>query len=376
MGDINAACYACASHSGVLEQDSKVYPAHAQVLNKRPFPEGPHAELLVIDDRIALDAVPRGRRVVSSEVDYSFVKGGQLVEDAGLKQHDGKKIRNAPHCIQLGMELRGRIPQVEVSRQRRYNLAEISIAQAASGQATVALLQCLNSSWCHCLAARRPCMSLLHASFRDKEGARKRDEIFRASSGTRAEWQLLACLAPAMVANLAAEHSDMIISTDASEQATAAAVAPLDPGSHQQLWRNRDRRGAYTWVRSREAISAIRAETGAAGGTLEEALAQEQQSPERLLIEVFDFLEVFAGKESPLSSAMSRAGLRCGPRIDIQRHGMWDMECPRVIEWLLFLVEHDRVWYVHLAPACRTHSVALQPRLRSVQRPLGFNPAD
>ena len=39
------------------------------------------------------------------------------------------------------------------------------------------------------------------------------------------------------------------------------------------------------------------------------------------------------------------------------------------------MILHDRIWYVHAAPYCRTQSVAFQPRVRSREAPLGFDPA-
>jgi hypothetical protein len=82
---------------------------------------------------------------------------------------------------------------------------------------------------------------------------------------------------------------------------------------------------------------------------------------------------VCCGPHHPLSDAMARAGLRVGPHVDVLVHPMWDLTCPRVLEWLIFLIAHDRVWYVHLAPPCTTFSVARKPALRSAGLPAGFS---
>ena len=40
-------------------------------------------------------------------------------------------------------------------------------------------------------------------------------------------------------------------------------------------------------------------------------------------------------------------GLRVGPKIDLFMHSMWDLTHSRILEWVLWLVQNDRVWYIH-----------------------------
>ena len=100
---------------------------------------------------------------------------------------------------------------------------------------------------------------------------------------------------------------------------------------HEELWRHRDRKGAYTWLRGSAAVALLRADPDAAE-VLEEHIASQLVSPTRVLVGTFDFVEVMCGPRAPLLQAMARQGLRCGPVIDLAVFGMWDVREPRILE--------------------------------------------
>ena len=110
--------------------------------------------------------------------------------------------------------------------------------------------------------------------------------------------------------------------------------------------------------------------------TLEDDCFGTAPSPERILIETFDFVELCCGPRSPLSAAVARAGLRVGPRIDLAVHPMWDLRALRVVEWILFLAERRRVWWWHSGVPCTDFSVAKHPVARTHAAPWGFDPKD
>ena len=60
--------------------------------------------------------------------------------------------------------------------------------------------------------------------------------------------------------------------------------------------------------------------------------------PARHLFESWDYVEVCCGKNAVLIDACSKRGLRCGPKIDILPHSIWDIRTNRVVEWLLFCI--------------------------------------
>ena len=93
--------------------------------------------------------------------------------------------------------------------------------------------------------------------------------------------------------------------------------------------------------------------------------------PQRSLIERWDYLEICCGRNAPLISACTKAGLRCGPRIDLLTHSIWDVKSGRLIEWIIFLVDKGRVFDIHSGAPCTTFSFARCPKDRSKLLPYG-----
>ena len=110
-----------------------------------------------------------------------------------------------------------------------------------------------------------------------------------------------------------------------------------------------------------------------AADNLEADLRGSTPSPQRILIETFDFVELCCGQTAPLMRAVGRAGLRCGPRIDILAHEFWDLSQTRVVEWLLFLANNRRVWHWHSGVPCTDFSVAKHPKPRRGDAPWGID---
>ena len=89
------------------------------------------------------------------------------------------------------------------------------------------------------------------------------------------------------------------------------------------------------------------------------------------LIERWDDFEVCRGRDAPLISACTRAGLRCGPRIDILSHSIWDLKSGRLIEWIIFLINNWRLYYIHSGAPCTTCCIASCPKDRFKLQPYG-----
>ena len=87
----------------------------------------------------------------------------------------------------------------------------------------------------------------------------------------------------------------------------------------RELWRHRERRGAYTRIYGHWAtqlrLNGLRDEADA----LEADCRGTAPSPERVLIETFDFMEICCGPRSPLCEAMARQGLLVGPTSTLPR---------------------------------------------------------
>ena len=376
MGDLNAPCWACGSHRGVLAQDPAVHPSTGRVLNGCPFPEGEAVEIVVIDDRVGCCVVPRTEARSPPSVRHSFDRGAQLLEAAGLRTHRSKSVRDAVHAVPLGVELRGDLPRGEAERMRRACLAQISVHLAGHGRVSGATMQILNSHWTYALEARRLVSCVMDRVFKDMPDAADLNRVFALSSRARDEYVGLAICAPLLARDLGARFSSSVVCTDASDDRGAVCRTCITPELHRHFWRHRERRRTYTWLRSRLAASFARRGQEKELADLEETLAATSMSPDRVLAEVFDFIEICSGREAPLTEAMAKEGLRVGPRIEICLHRLFDLGELRILEWVLFLVQHDRVWYTHTAAPCRLFSIARHPRCRSHEIPEGFDRSD
>ena len=377
MGDLNAVDWATAAHREILESAGAL-PREEQVLQGRPFPRGPCAHALVIDDHVAVVASDGKRSPAAERAAAAFDRAGPAYEAAGVHRHPDKQVRGAPEGVLIGAEILGREGYIGAERLRRVHLSALTLLVLSTGIVTGALLRRLVSSWVYVLLFRRPLLCLLGAAFKELPDIRQDSLVFKLSAATRQELAQLAALAPAMCTNMRASHSDQLIATDASSFALGATAAPLPPAVHQALWRHRERRGWPTHLcgKQGEWIRACAPERVAAEFEEEVAARYVAQDYSRNLVERFDVLELCCGKGAPFLAACARMGLRCGPRIDLLLHPMWDLRSGRVIEWVLHLVSNNRVRYIHCGAPCTTFSIARHPRLRSVARPLGFHPAE
>ena len=131
------------------------------------------------------------------------------------------------------------------------------------------------------------------------------------------ELKTLVVLVPLMVSNLAAEVSQELWAVDASPFGDGAAAAVVPSPGASELWRRRERRGAYTRLQAHWQATLRSTETRLDLDSLEPDMYGSRPRPERVLIETFDFIEICSGPQGPVSAAVAAAGLRTGPRIDL-----------------------------------------------------------
>ena len=419
MGDVNASDWATEAHAKILGEAGAM-PAEKRVLHGKPYPRGPVAQALAIDDHVAIANVPlaAGARPVaapasaprpramslatatpmppavatpmppsaspSDDVRACFERAGGAYARAGLHRHPAKQRRAEAQGTALGAEILGDAGHIASERLRRLRLADLSLRIATGRYSTGALLRAVVSSWIFVLLFRRPLLCLLWECFRalpDLAGGAAADSVvFELPAAVRQELVVLAAMAPAMTSNVRAHPSSTLLATDASDDAIAAVRAPISQELHRELWRVRDRKGWPTHLLGRhgEWLHARGSDRDRAdlGESLHAELLQAQAcDPERSLVEYFDVMEVFTGPRGPFLQACSRQGLRVGPLIDLQLSAAWDLSEGRLMEWLLFLIQAQRVLYIHFGPPCTSFSLARRPALRSRAFPFGFRPS-
>ena len=376
MGNKNLVDWAQEAHSSILDKGVS-FPVSSRILPHRPFPRHPWVEFLIIDDHGALAAVAPSSSKAPAGMTASFEKGSIAVEEAGLKQHASKRVRDSKSCVLVGQELQGRLNLLGASRHRRFLLSQGSWMLARYRIASGALTRKLTATWTYVCCSRRPTLCILDRSFKDQPSVPDDDKVFKVSIKHATEMLILAVLAPLLVAEADAGFSDLIFCSDAPLARGVACKAHVPVAVHREIYRHRERRGAYTFLHS-----AAAQRVWASGSELEQAeLAEaieplEGPDPERLLAERFDVICVCCGVNAPLLTAMAKVGLRTGPKIDIAQHRLWDIRQDRIILWLIFLIRNGRLWYLHLEVPCTDFSTAKRPYLRSKHRPFGFVPDD
>ena len=377
MGDLNAADFAAEAHMKLLRQSGSLDPAHT-ILNGRPFPRGGHLEMLVIDDHVGIAVEPPSSHSVASSVAASFSAGSRAYAKHGLVTSDRKRRSGVSEGVVLGAEFVRGSPWIGSERSRRLGLARASLCLALSRRCTPALGAQVVGSWVHCLLYRRPLMSVLSAlcSWFAAVRTSPPDEVRHLSSKEANELALLAFLSPVMATNMNAGWHPDVFSTDASPFGAGAVSTPVPARIQRELWRHREKRGTYTRVFTEWATRLRLHDFGETADELSSDLFGSSPSPERVLIETFDFLELACGLNAPLTTSVARSGLRVGPRIDLLHDRMWNLGLLRVVEWILFLITRRRVFCVHSGVPCSDMSVAKNPKVRSADSPWGLDPAD
>ena len=384
MGDLNAADFAAEAHTRVLREGGS-YPAGRALVNGAPIPRTNAVEALVIDDHIGISIDEPGQQVQAKIWHDSFEAGARAYARVGLRAADRKSRRGVDGGVVLGAEFVAGSTFLGAERTRRRRLAEASLIIADRGRCSRHILRRVLGTWTHVMMYRRPFMCLFSSIFQFVGQPTDSDHVVvRLPHSVCRELKLSAVLAPVMVSNLAAAFTDRLVCSDASPFGEGAASAQVPVPVVRELWRHRERRGAYTRVFTHWAAQLRLA------GLKEEAMEHqelEQQgleadrfgsspSPERILIETFDYLEICCGGRSPLVEAIKSKGLRTGPRIDLAAHSFWDISRPRVYEWLMFLAERRRVVHWHSGVPCVDFSVARHPVIRTHSAPWGFDPTD
>jgi hypothetical protein len=128
-----------------------------------------------------------------------------------------------------------------------------------------------------------------------------------------------------------------------------------------------------TWLYGRIAEELAGCDPEAFAGVEDEISAMGPR-PARSLVDRFAMISLCCGGKAPLLTACAEAGLKVGPRVDLEFDKLWDLMNSRVVEWLLILIWEDNLWWTSSETPCATFSVAPHPRLRSKEAPLGFDP--
>ena len=386
MGDKAAVNWATSSHCNVLQHAGSLQPDQ-RICNKKPFPRSGSVELLAIDDHLGIAHGSSASPEWWDQCHSSFERGRRAVEEAGWYTSAKKRRAGESNAVGVGAEILGDENYIGSERERRFYTSKASLQIACKRRATGDSLRRVFPLWTSELLYRRPLLSLIDQGFKQlPELSEPQDRVLSISAKVANELTVLSILSPAMTTDVAAEYTDRLIATDASLKMSGATVASITPTLHAEMWRHRERKGHYTVLRNKESQHIMSCGTPYEREALEEDLEAEFErleneavhssspSPPSVFVEVFDFLELCCGQDSPLLNSVAKRGFRVGPKIDLRICLFWDISNCRIVEWVLFLVINKRVWWVHSGFPCTTFSIARHPKLRAWWCPWGFDP--
>ena len=329
----------------------------------------------------------------------SFAK--KLYAEHGILGSDDKDVLGDVLFKICGAEVCSTWPSVKrgvvaagAPYEKRLMLALISGYVASLGHTSDAFHACLIGSWVSLLMMRRQAMACIDELFKVIPSTQlnvEKPRLWRLSAESKDELLVLAALAPILTSNLAVPFAQSVFATDASLAKGGITEAPISEELSAVLWRTADRSGgSVPMLGSARAIlscydpnfeySDEPYDQGAEwsndgfldpvnGGGVSSDLSGSVSRPLGLN---FEFIELCGGA-GVITKELLKSNVVCGPIIDLAISPHYDLANRRVIQWVIFMLEQDRLLSFHVSPPCTTFSPAAYPSVRSYKQPRGYD---
>ena len=322
-----------------------------------------------------------------------FMKAKKIYAREGLLGSDDKDVVGALKYKVCGGEVNSSLKCVEngvVSLSspsgKRYALALLSVIAASWPFTTDSLHPCL---------VRRPAMAFVNELFQVIPPASLdplRPRLRALSRRAAQELQILACLSPILGSNLAVPFADEIFATDASMLKGGVVASRVSRDVAAAFWRAAPKKGENLPLASsyqailaahdalyEEPVRSEHADLEKHFGLPSDELAEDEIDlenekvpiPQRPIGLYYQFIEVCGGS-GVVTKALLSLSIVCGPIIDLSFSQQFDLTKGRVVEWLIFLLEEDRLQSFIVSPPCTSFSPAAYPPCRSYALPRGF----
>ena len=257
--------------------------------------------------------------------------------------------------------------------EKRLSLSLLTLQACALTHTLDSLHLCIVGGWVSAMTYRRPFMALFNKVFKVvtvSEYNPNDPKLVPLARGAADELVLAAVPAALCLHEISADYDGSIYATDASNSMGGICRACVGKDVAEVLWRHCKSKGAYTRLLTRSESLMRRLELFEE----KEDLVDAVQVP-RPLAYTFDFIEIFAGS-AKVTSCMASLGVPVGPPIELSMSEEFNVANYWVFNWLSFLIVNRLVKSFAVEPPCTTFSIMRRPRLRSGQKPLGFQPSD
>ena len=266
MGDGNAVDYAQVGHCNVLRAGGALRSEHL-IAYRDPWPRGPTAEGVMVDDHVVTQVVPRGssrtaalRRAEGAPQAARFgdeevlQRSANAYAAARLAPKPAKSVRFAAQVEVWGAHVDGQRGAVRSKLDVHWRALALTLDLLALGRASVEMWRAAVSLWVHVLLFRRCGLALLQNVFQfgESRGRSYREcdarDVLPIQGRAASELLALVVLSPLFETDLRARWAGELVCTDASSAWGASVAARVRPEVTAELWRHRDRRGGYVRV--------------------------------------------------------------------------------------------------------------------------------
>ena len=393
MGDSHAVEFAQQAHFNVLRQMGDCVRSEEFVSYRKVFPRGKTMEFLSIDDHMTAQVCTLSEHKAQARLrDTSIFEACDVAyPKVGLVQHPKKRRRNVTSGVFLGADVDGMDGLVCAPRHRIGVLSRLTSVIVRKGCCSSSLLSAVLGLWTHVLMFRRPLFAILQAVFADARHE-PRDVVFALQRESLNELLSLCVLAPLSQSDLRVGYLPFLYAMDASPSGGGLCSTDMPPSTVQELWRFSEQRGFYT--RLLGPASALLAELGLDHCVDWEfssgldpslhAVLSSGESPVRTPLYrplqegiLFDVVELFSGT-GHWTLSHAALGLTAHPGVDVPNSSgrMMDFSLDSTFHELCALALRKVVREWHGGPPCLTFGTLRRPRLRSKDKPFGFNPED
>ena len=388
QGDHLGVEFATDAHSRLLEE-AGLLRQPSRLLSTSAIYEDEIIDGLVIDDYFVISREGVGSSPSDSGAMRSLKIAKQVYQREGLVGSDDKDILGELKFKMAGAEVNSELPSVHrglvavgAPYDKRLGLALIAMVQSSLPYTSDAFLACLNGSLVSTMLFRRPAMAAMNGLFTvipPEELSVDAPKLRPLSRAVACELQLLACLMPMLASNVALPFDKRIYATDASTMCGGIAEAEVSEEEIALLWRSADRKGCNLPLLSKNeeilTIHDVLYEPGTRQVAASAFLFEEDEKKERVPRPIglrFGFLEICGGA-GLVTGKLIAFGINCGPVIDLSFSPQYNLTFPRVVQWVIFMLEDGRLESFLVAPPCTSFSPAAFPCVRTYQCPRGMD---
>jgi len=384
QGDHIGVEFALQAHEGLLLQAGLLEPS-SRILGHSPFPLGTLFEGLIIDDYFAIGAERLGRGSLNSFAARALSKARKAYDDHCLPGSVEKDVESACFFKAAGAEVNSTRKAVELGLTtigaplgKRLALAALSLRAARLPSTTAKLLSRLAGSWTSVLLYRRCLNCVVDDVYKLAAEAEAwgSNFILPLPRKVASELILLSAFAPVMVTNAAVNYARKFFASDASLVKGAVVSRDIPERCSKIIWLGSDKKGAHArLVEGPKAALAALGQELADDVRVSEFDLAESSSPSRPFLLSFDFVEIYGGS-GRVSKAAADLGLVVAPPLDLDASCHYNLAEPRLIEWIMHMIEVGRFRSFLSEPPCTTFSPAAHPALRGYDVPLGYDPSE